>query len=464
MKFNSIFIKLSSMIMVIFIIVLFALGFIINKLFTNFYVSNVEEQTQQISSQYAHMTNSLHGMNVTMVGPLATISNKKIMVADLKGKWVVNTGKIHFLLSQKALKKMKTDGKYNQLVTIKNNGHYYVSGQAIYNKQGQPIGSIFVFSSVEAIYKTLNKVRQLLILAMFGAFLIALGITYIISRRLSSPLIEMEQATRKMAKGDLSARVHLSSQDEIGSLAVAINNLAFEIENNRKTRQEFFANVSHELRTPVTYLSGYAKVLKEKMYDSPEEHDQYIGIIENEAIRLNRLIDDLFDLAKMEEGRISLNMEPIDLEEVLENVSRKLDLSAREKGLGIKRQFAPHVNFIRGDGERLEQVFINLINNAIRYTEKGYVLIKLYEHSEHVIVEIEDTGIGIPESELPLIFDRFYRIEKSRSREYGGTGLGLAIVKTLTEIQGGSIEVKSQIGKGTIFKVVFSFIDRGGDR
>ncbi|XOS93376.1 sensor histidine kinase [Brevibacillus laterosporus] len=265
----------------------------------------------------------------------------------------------------------------------------------------------------------------------------------------------MQQATKKIAIGELETRLDIHSKDEIGDLAVAINNLAADLQRYRDTRQEFFANISHELRTPITYLEGYAKVVKNRLYTTEEEKDRYLDIIYQEGVRIQHLVDDLFELAKMEEGKVSLSMEWVDLKDVVDQAVQTVSLKAKEKDLELVVHSSESVPLIRGDGMRMEQIVLNLLENAVRYTEKGHIDVHLHCTSSTLFLSIEDTGIGIPEDELPYIFDRFYRVEKSRSRLTGGTGLGLSIVKKLVELQGGSIEVSSKRDIGTCFTVQF---------
>src|SRR5699024_1594719 len=300
-----------------------------------------------------------------------------------------------------------------------------------------------------------SKIRDLLILSAVGALFLALGFTFVLSKKMSDPLLEMEQATREIAKGNLDIRVSIPSKDEIGSIGKAINDLALETNRYRSNRREFFANITHELRTPISYLKGYAHVLKQSLYRTEEERLHYLNIIESETERMVRLINDLFDLSKMEEGKIDLQMSTVDLTEVLESALFKVKMEFENKGLTLKTQIDERVPYIEADGIRLEQIFTNLLGNAVRYTEKGYVSVKVWSADRKVDVIIEDTGIGIPEKDLPLVFERFHRVEKSRSRELGGTGLGLSIVKNLVELQNGTILVNSQIGKGTRFKLSF---------
>ncbi|HEY0828285.1 MAG TPA: ATP-binding protein [Bacilli bacterium] len=317
-------------------------------------------------------------------------------------------------------------------------------------------GLVKVLASTEGIKQSVQDIRDLLVLAGIGAFFLALGLTFVISRKLSNPLIQMEEATRKIAKGNLETRVQVISGDEIGSLAHAINDLALDLQRYRDTRSEFLANISHELRTPMTYLEGYAKVVKEGLYETEEERNRYLDIIHQETFRLSHLIHDLFELSKMEEGKIGLNMEWIDLVEVIENVTLKAELKAREKGLEIKAGLQRDLPMVYADGLRMEQIILNLMDNAIRYTEKGSITVQTKRaNANEITIVIEDTGIGIPKHELSKIYERFHRVEKSRSREYGGTGLGLAIVKRLVELQNGTIEVSSEVHRGTRFTMTF---------
>jgi signal transduction histidine kinase len=305
------------------------------------------------------------------------------------------------------------------------------------------------------MYQSLDIIEKAVILAGIGAVFLALGFTFILSRKLSNPLLEMEKVTRKIAKGDLNTRVSIGTKDEVGSLANAINDLAIELHRYRSNRREFFANISHELRTPITYLEGYANALENNLYQSEEEKKQYLQIIQQESSRLSKLVNDLFELSKMEEGKVALHFEDVDLVEVVENALLKTKMKAKGKGLHLDFTRLVSIPSIYADGLRMEQIVINLLENAIRYTEHGVIKVKLSSDSNTVRLTIEDTGIGIPEEDVPFLFERFYRVEKSRSREFGGTGLGLAIVKHLVKLQGGTISVKSKVRKGTCFELTF---------
>lgn len=459
MKRNSIVVKLGASILLLILVILLPLGFVVNQTFSNFYFSKVQEQVEEASNRYASSISSLDNQQLEVFELLAFVTEQEIVIVNDQGAIVGNSG-IPSLPIGESIRSNELDALVkNSMIQSEyyddmNNNRYLRVGKPIYSNN-ELIGGIFVMASIEDLYQSLDLIKRSIILAGVGAVFLALGLTFILSRKLSSPLIEMEKATRKIATGDLNTRVSNESKDEIGSLAAAINDLAVELHRYRSNRREFFANISHELQTPITYLEGYANALENELYQNEEEKKQYLQIIQREAGRMSTLVKDLFELSKMEEGKVALVFEEVDLVEVVENALLKTKIKAQEKGLQLEFERLHDFPSIDADGLRMEQVIINLIENAIRYTEKGFVKIKLSSNLEAVKVTVEDTGIGIPKDDIPFLFDRFYRVEKSRSREFGGTGLGLAIVKQLVELQGGIITVESQIGKGTCFELEF---------
>ena len=461
MIWNRIVIKLGGSIIVLFLVVLLPLGFVIDQIFSGFYYNHVREEIDQLSSRYVQsIINSRNLMMVNIMKMMAEFSQVNLYVVDAEGKVLVNSGvpglAVGSYIYREEVKALASGKSIEKEYKHPPSGsHFLVSGKPLI-KGNNFYGGIYILSSINEIDQSIRKVRSLLFLSGVGAFFLALGFTFILSRKLSDPLVQMERATRQIAKGDLDIRVRLKSGDEIGSLASAINDLAFDLQIYRDSRKEFFANISHELRTPITYLKGYAKVLKEGLHQNEEEKEQYLDIIYQESLRITRLIEDLFELAKMEEGKIEMDFGWINLAEVIDSAILKTRLKAKEKGLEIRVNIQDGLPLIYGDGVRMEQIFMNLLDNAIRYTEQGTISLQVENINHNIVrIRIEDTGIGIPEDERPFIFERFYRVEKSRSRQYGGTGLGLAIVKMLVELHGGTISVFSEVGKGTKFEIIF---------
>ncbi len=242
-----------------------------------------------------------------------------------------------------------------------------------------------------------------------------------------------------------------SSEGEVFGLVMVLHDIT-EIRRLEKVRSEFIANVSHELRTPVTSVKGFAETLLEEdsLKDSATARE-FIAIINREADRLNRLIGDLLELSKIE-GQGPLKFAPVNLKEVAEEVVKKIKPLVEKKKLTLNLDFPSTSLYVLGDEDKIHQVFLNLLDNSIKYTpENGEIHILLKEEEKNILVKVKDSGIGIPSEEIPRIFERFYRVDKTRSRKYGGTGLGLTIVKHIIEAHHGGIWVESEPSRGTCF-------------
>ncbi len=227
-----------------------------------------------------------------------------------------------------------------------------------------------------------------------------------------------------------------------------------ELKRLEQMRKDFVANVSHELRTPITSIRGFSETLLDGALNDPESTRQFLTIIHKESERLQNLINDLLDLSKIEQQQFKLAKAEVDIDELLHEVIMIVESKAREKDIDLQFRDSSGPIYITGDSHRLKQVFINLITNGINYTPAGgKVEVSVMDKNSMVEVVVADTGIGISEEEIPRVFERFYRVDKARSRNSGGTGLGLAIVKHLVEAHEGKITVDSSPGKGTAFTV-----------
>jgi two-component system phosphate regulon sensor histidine kinase PhoR len=219
-----------------------------------------------------------------------------------------------------------------------------------------------------------------------------------------------------------------------------------------KVRQDFVANVSHELRTPMTSIKGYAETLLEGALDDKENARDFLKIIYADSDRLARLIEDILDLSKIESGKMKMVLKPCALKPIIEKVVSSLSKQIQEKAIQVSIQVVEDVPQVVADEVRMSQVFFNLVDNAVKYSEQeGRVDISVRVKGSSIVVEIKDTGIGIPEQDLSRVFERFYRVDKARSREQGGTGLGLSIVKHIMQAHKGEISVQSTLGQGSTF-------------
>lgn len=221
-----------------------------------------------------------------------------------------------------------------------------------------------------------------------------------------------------------------------------------------RMRSEFVANVSHELRTPITAVRGFSETLLDGAMNDPAITKQFLQIILDESTRLTRLINELLELSKIESGHVQFQHEPVDLIALVERTAKRYNHQAEQAGLTIRTELPAEAVEMEGDGDRVQQVLINLIGNAITYTPTGgSVTVGVEDRGDEVMLRVSDTGIGIPEEDLPRLFERFYRVDKARARRSGGTGLGLAIVKHIVEVHQGRVEVVSKVGQGSCFRV-----------
>ena len=297
-----------------------------------------------------------------------------------------------------------------------------------------------------------NQIRRLnrtLIYASLGAVLVSVILGVLLARTLTRPIREITSATKNIAKGDLKQQVPIRSNDELGELAASFNQMSADLSKSRELRRQMTADIAHELRTPLTVVLGHTEALSEgQLSPDPETFE----IIYDETKRLNRLVEDLRTLSLSDAGELHLNRSEISLGDLLERAAASRKPEANAKEIEIKVEVDQDLPEIEVDADRMTQVLVNLLDNALRYTpENGKITLSGLKIPDGVVISVKDTGPGVPEGDLPYLFDRFYRGDKSRQREEGGSGLGLAIARSLVESQGGRIRVESQIGEGAAF-------------
>ncbi|MBL4977517.1 two-component system histidine kinase PnpS [Bacillus halotolerans] len=245
----------------------------------------------------------------------------------------------------------------------------------------------------------------------------------------------------------------MGPDDEWKGIVLVFHDMT-ETKKLEQMRKDFVANVSHELKTPITSIKGFTETLLDGAMEDKEALSEFLSIILKESKRLQSLVQDLLDLSKIEQQNFTLSIETFDAAKMLADIETLLKHKATERGISLQLNVPEDPLYVAGDPYRLKQVFLNLVNNALTYTpEKGSVAINVKPGETEIQIEVSDTGIGIQKEEIPRIFERFYRVDKDRSRNSGGTGLGLAIVKHLIEAHEGKIDVTSEPGRGTVFTV-----------
>ncbi len=304
-------------------------------------------------------------------------------------------------------------------------------------------------------YEIFNRVLSRALLIGLGAAVASLIVAAILTSSLFRPLEDIASVSRQITRADdLSRRVpHSGRADEIGDLARAFNQTLERLERLFRTQQRFLADVSHELRTPLTSMRGNLDLMRHmRQYD-----EESMVVIQEEMERMSRLLGDLLLLARADSGGLPIRREVVELDNLLFDVHRQMDRI--EKSVTLELIEVDQVR-VMGDEDRLKQLLLNLVDNAIKYTPPGgKVQLSLDQDHGWAHLTVTDTGIGIPPEDLPHVFDRFYRVDKARTRAQGGSGLGLAIAKWVVQVHGGNIQVQSTVGQGTSFVVTLPALE-----
>lgn len=299
----------------------------------------------------------------------------------------------------------------------------------------------------------LERVNRAVLIGGLVALIAALIVGFFVFRAITRPIDQLTRAAHQLAQGDLGARVtvddHASrlGSDEISELGAAFNTMAISLQQSEQVRRDMTADIAHELRTPLAVMRGNLEAMLDGVYPFDAEH---LNPVLNQVNLLTRLVDDLRTLALAEAGQLPLEKRPIDLGALLQRTSASFEAQAAAQQVTLHTEIVSDLPTVDLDPDRLQQIIGILIANALRYTPpQGSITVAAKTDRANVTIEVADTGSGIAPEDLPHVFDRFYRADKSRARESGGSGLGLAIAKSIVEAHGGSITATSRQGQGT---------------
>ena len=315
------------------------------------------------------------------------------------------------------------------------------------------VGALVFISSVGEMMESLARVEREWGGLFIGVALAAMAVALVFSGLLTRPITALTRTIRRMGQGDLSARVTVRASGELRTLAESYNAMAEQIESLDRSRNQFVSNASHELKTPLATM----KIMLETMLyqpDMPEElRAEFMADMDHEIDRLTGIVTDLLTLTRLDNHQMELKPERFDLSEAAEEVLRLLAPAAEKRGQSLRGEIGPDIE-ITGDRGKIVQILHNLTENAMKYTpDGGEITVGLRSAGREAVLTVRDNGVGIRAEDQAHIFDRFYRVDKARSRETGGTGLGLSIVKQLVQLHGGRITVSSEPGKGSVFTV-----------
>ncbi len=316
--------------------------------------------------------------------------------------------------------------------------------------ENRRIAYIIITSPLAPIEETISILKKQLTYVSILSLGIGTLLALYLARFFTKPILNIIDASKEIAKGNFTAKVSHKSDDEIGVLGETINDMAQQLDRIEKLRKEFIANISHELKTPITLIKAYAELVKEVENISTVDKHQYLQVITEESDRLNDMIEDIMYLSKIQAGFAHLTYSQFSLNELLHGVIEKLSYFAQNKNMKITVEAYEENTSIYADRDKMYQVFYNLINNGIQHScDYTTIWVRTLKTEDGLRVEIIDNGKGIAEEDLPYIWDRFYKIDKSGKRNESGTGLGMAIVKNILEAHHMKYGVESQLHKGT---------------
>lgn len=377
-----------------------------------------------------------------------------LFVVDNNGNIILTSSNASKLLSGKTLPdsvRAKLSGNEYMEVGVLS-GFYksreYTVAEPIVMDDGQTrIGYVFASTSAKGLSKYLADNLQIFVLSALGILTLTFIVLYLMTYRLVRPLRQMAAAARSFGVGDFSARIEVHGKDEVAELAASLNNMAISLSSVEGMRRSFITNVSHELKTPMTTIAGFIDGILDGTIPD-EKRSYYLKIVSGEVKRLSRLVKTMLDLSRIDNGELHLKPACYNLTEQVLNVLLNFEQRIESKNITVEGlEDCPHLD-VMADFDMMGQVVYNLVDNAIKFIDEGGTLtVKVFRKDNHVHCAIRNTGLGIPAQEMPHIFERFYKSDKSRSLDKNGMGLGLYIVKTVINLHHGEIVVRSAEGE-----------------
>ncbi len=325
---------------------------------------------------------------------------------------------------------------------------HLVSAHPIIERNGVCVGGVFVCAQSQSITNFVNVMMKAIVLSTASLMLAVLIAIYFITERTVVPLKNMLKAVKSFSRGQLDARVIVSGNDEFTELSRAFNQMAESLENQENLRRSFLANVSHDLRTPMTTISGFVDGIKDGVIP-PEQHEHYLNIISSETKRLSRLVSTLLDISRMQAGERKFEKKPFDICEMARQILISFEQKIDEKKLDVEFICDKDNMSVSADKDAIYQILYNICDNAIKFSYDGgkYRITIKQTSSKKISVSVYNEGVGIPKDDLPFVFERFYKSDKSRGLDKSGVGLGLYIARTIIEAHDEQIFVNSEAEK-----------------
>ena len=400
---------------------------------------------------------------------IAQSTGDHIFICDDDGRVVTSSDRsasspyIGRQLPQSVMDQLRREGSYEELTNLDGfyEGMYYVVAEPITAENGAVAGYAFVNYAGSGFFGVWGGFLMVFVIIAVGVLAVAVAFEYANDRRLARPLNEMAEAAHRFARGDYSARVSpYPDEDEIGTLTQAFNTMADSLERNESRRREFIANVSHELRTPMTSIAGFADGLLDGTIPQSEEK-KYLQTISSETKRLGRLVRTMLDMSRLQDGDPALRERTFDLGETVLQTMLSFEERVDKKNMTVDLNLPEDALLVRGDPDSLTRVVYNLVDNAIKFAAPGTALtVSIWKENGKAYTAVQDVGRTIPREELPLIFDRFHKADRSRSQDREGVGLGLYMVRQILAAHDQDIFVTSENGV-TVFTFTLALAETG---
>lgn len=461
---NTIFVKLLNSYLLIILVVFGVLGTSLSWMFKEYLFDQKERQLTFQGKDIASLVAPLLIMQestselINLLNRADLALGREIWVIDLNGI-VLAAAAAHEYCEGTALESSELEEIKAGNVAIRRGTSQYFEEPVIrvtvpvINPEKKPIGAVILYSPIFEITETFGDLMEVLFVGGLISMLIAFVVALFLSKRISNPMFELVELSTKIANGERDITYPEGSEiDEINHLSKTISSMVGKVEENDRRMRNFVSNVSHELRTPLTTIKGFTEALKDNKGKNPADRERFLDIIHREVNRLSELIDTLLFMSKSEGN--PLIPEKFELGAVVVRKIKDFETRLQDKAIEVRTEFDSRSYRVYANKASVEQIIINLLDNAIKYSAANSVItLNLEEVKEEVVLTVEDEGIGIPPEDIPYIWERFYRVDKARSRDTGGSGLGLAIARQLVEMNEGRIEVQSEPGKGSTFRI-----------
>ncbi len=473
---QSVFYRNFMVTTVMFVVCFFVFGTTMFLMGRAFLIQEKQESLYDTAGEVCRYAEAMHAdqeigswemrMNLAAI---AQSTGDHIFICDADGRVVTSSDRsaaspyIGRQLPASVMDRLRRDGSYEELTNLDGfyEGMYYVVAVPITAADGSLVGYAFVNYAGSDFFGVWGGFLLMFVIIAVGVLAVAVAFEYANDRRLARPLNEMADAAHRFARGDYSARVSpYPDEDEIGTLTQAFNTMADSLERNESRRREFIANVSHELRTPMTAIAGFADGILDGTIP-PEEEKKYLQTISSETKRLGRLVRTMLDMSRLQDGDPALRERTFDLSETVLQTMLSFEDRVDKKHMTVDLNMPEDALPVRGDVDSMTRVIYNLLDNAIKFAAEGTPLtVSVWKENGKAYTAVQDVGRTIPRSELPLIFDRFHKSDRSRSQDREGVGLGLYMVRQILAAHDQDIFVTSENGV-TVFTFTLALADSG---